>query len=437
VERKIEVDDLVPPNAMTISVGEGERRQPVYLLLDTSQDTVGAPIEAVSRGVEQFKLDVQADAFARETIWVGVITFGGKAEFVTKGLIPIDQLVLPPLTAGGQDVLGEALQLLGQSLDQDIRPPTKGGSRGDWRPLVFILLASEPTDDWREPREKILQRERTKIGKAVTVGCGPYINPQNLKDIAIGGMFSMDNDDASFKALFQWIDQEQIGLSIIAKPPIIDFGCVPPGTSPCTTVRIEGGPAKATANNIWIQVTPAEIGKESTDVEVALKNGSDGDLIWDILHIQGDNDEIDIPVICWWDETLSHSLKEPIPKMDAKEAVKSVAPEQQKDEALNDSVSATGEIESANSLVAKKSALASVSGRTYIALTCPYCGRNLRYDSDNKIWLKCDKCTGVRVIISVPQRVASETRLGIEKDGKKILRDLWEVITGKQKWNLK
>lgn len=193
------------PEPMKISVGEGERRLPVYLLLDTSGSMTGAPIEAVRRGVEQFKLELQGDTFALETAWIGIITFGGRAEFVSKGLVPFDQFVPPPLNAGGQTPLGQALWLLIESLDNDLRRPVKGGPKADWRPLVYILTDGEPTDDWREPREKILQREKAKICKVVTVGCGPYINPQNLRDIAIGETFNMDNDNASFQALFEWI----------------------------------------------------------------------------------------------------------------------------------------------------------------------------------------------------------------------------------------
>ena len=193
------------PEDMKISVGEGERRLPVYLLLDISGSMAGAPIEAVRRGLEQFKLEVQGDTYALETAWVGIITFGGRAEFVTKGLIPFHEFIPPQLTAGGQTPLGQALWLLIESLDKDLRRPVKGGLKGDWRPLVFILTDGEPTDDWREPREKILQREKAKVCKAITVGCGPHINQQNLRDIAIGETFNMDMDNASFHKLFEWV----------------------------------------------------------------------------------------------------------------------------------------------------------------------------------------------------------------------------------------
>jgi len=63
---------------MDVVAGEGIRRLPVYLLLDTSGSMVGAPIEDVRRGVEQFKREIQEDIFSRETVYVGVIKFGGE-----------------------------------------------------------------------------------------------------------------------------------------------------------------------------------------------------------------------------------------------------------------------------------------------------------------------------------------------------------------------
>lgn len=208
---------------MKVAVGEGMRRLPVYLLLDTSGSMAGAPIEAVRRGVEQFKSELKQDAFAKETVWVGVITFGGEAEFVTKGLLPVDSFVdsFQPtaLSANGQTPLGQALWLLNESLDKDVKSAVKGGEKGDWKPLVFILTDGQPTDDWQEPREEILKRERRKVLNVITVGCGPYINQQNLKDIAIGPAFNMGSDDASFRALFKWVTQTTVGATKAVTQP--------------------------------------------------------------------------------------------------------------------------------------------------------------------------------------------------------------------------
>jgi len=192
---------------MKVAVGEGIRRLPVYLLLDTSGSMTGAPIEAMRRGVELFKQEGEQDTFVKETVYVGVITFGGAAEFVTRGLIPFDDFEPPPLPASGQTPLGQTFWLLIESLDKDVKAPVKGKEKGDYKPLVFVLTDGMPTDEWQEPHNEILKRQAKKVVNIITVGCGPYINQQNLKDIATGPTFNMDNDDASFKNFFQWVTQ--------------------------------------------------------------------------------------------------------------------------------------------------------------------------------------------------------------------------------------
>jgi len=192
---------------MDVALGEGIRRLPVYLLLDCSGSMAGAPIEAVRRGVELFLQEVQSDPFARETVHLGVITFDSDARMITPGLVPIDQFQPPQLSASGSTSLGKALRVLRESLDRDVRPAVRGKEKGDWKPLVFILTDGEPTDDWQTPRQEILERQQRKVLNVITVGCGPHINEQNLRAIAIGPSFRMDNSEASFRTFFQWVSQ--------------------------------------------------------------------------------------------------------------------------------------------------------------------------------------------------------------------------------------
>jgi len=107
------------------------RRLPVYLLLDTSGSMAGSPIQAVRLGVEQFQKEVDSDPFAKESVYMGVITFGGEAQFVTKGLISFEDFLgefhTDSLSADGQTPLGQALWLLVESLDKDVKSSAKGG----------------------------------------------------------------------------------------------------------------------------------------------------------------------------------------------------------------------------------------------------------------------------------------------------------------------
>jgi len=206
-----------------VAVSEGVRRLPIYLLLDTSGSMAGAPIQAVRLGVEQFKKDAGSDSYAEETIFVGIITFGQEAQFVTKGLMSFDKFrddfQTDSLSANGQTPLGQALWLLSESLDKDVKGSVKGGEKGDWKPLVYILTDGEPTDDWKAAREAILNRQKKRVINVITVGCGPTINQQNLKEIAIGPTWNMGNDEASFKNFFQWVTQTAVTVAkSVSKP---------------------------------------------------------------------------------------------------------------------------------------------------------------------------------------------------------------------------
>lgn len=226
---------------------------------------------------------------------------------------------------------------------------------------------------------------------------------------------------------------------ISVEPLIIDFGCLQPGMGSKATIRVEGRPAKATINSKRIQIKPIEINEESTNIEVIIDAGSAGDLLWDRLHIQTDKGEIEIPIICWWDDILSQSLKESIPMIHAVAEETLLEPtmtEQQESAVSYDDISNTGDTESANSLMTEGHIPASTSERIYVARSCPWCGRNFRYDSDKKLWLKCEKCVGARRVVSLLLRVINEIKLGVQ-DGKKTIRDIWEVITGKQDWTLR
>ena len=198
---------------MNVSVGQGVRRLPVYLLLDCSRSMIGSPIEAVKRGVEQFTFDVNNDPCAREAVHVAVITFASQAHNATDGLVAISQFQPPPLVANGKTALGQALTLLMQSLDKDVIPVRKGAQKGDWKPLVFILTDGKPTDDWEAPRRQVLERSNRKVFNIVTVGCGTELNDQNLREIGIGATIMLDSSDHSFREFFQWISQSVVAKS--------------------------------------------------------------------------------------------------------------------------------------------------------------------------------------------------------------------------------
>lgn len=203
------------PEWAEVAVPGGERHLPVYLLLDTSGSMEGAPIESVRLGVEMFQREVSEDPFARDVVRVGVITFASDAQLVTGGLVPIANLQIPHLVASGVTRLDLAFRVLLESMDRDVKHPVKGGTKGDWRPMVFVLTDGRPTDEngnvtdrlWRPARDAVINRPRgqNKPSVIVAVGCGPDVDDETLKDISTGTAFRISGSGASFIALFQYI----------------------------------------------------------------------------------------------------------------------------------------------------------------------------------------------------------------------------------------
>lgn len=228
------------PEWANIQAGGGERRLPVYLLLDTSGSMAGAPIESVRQGLEQFQREVSSDAFAREIVKVGVITFGSDAEFVTGKLVSICEFQVPTLVAAGCTRLDLAFKLLLESMDRDVVKPVKGGRKGDYKPTIFVLTDGRPTDErgnetdslWQPARDAVVNRPSGQIRPSVVVavGCGPQVDDETLRAISTGTAFKMGTSEAAFAALFQYLTQSitssvQPGGNVDAP-----FGSIPPSS---------------------------------------------------------------------------------------------------------------------------------------------------------------------------------------------------------------
>jgi uncharacterized protein YegL len=186
------------------------RRLPVYVLLDTSNIMAGIPIQSLHRGLELLKNEIEADTMARETVSLGIITFGDeRAELLTNGLVPIGEFQVPEMKArGASRSLGQALILLNESIERDVKLAKRGESKGDWKPLVFILITGKPTDEWQSPRQAIKARQNRKVVNVITVGCGPKMDEQILKEIALGPSFQMeDMSEEAFPQFFEWVSQ--------------------------------------------------------------------------------------------------------------------------------------------------------------------------------------------------------------------------------------
>jgi len=204
------------------------RRLPVYLLLDTSGSMHGEPVEAVKNGVQTLLTTLKQDPYALETAFISVITFDSTARQV----VPLTDLLsfnLPPLVAQGATALGEALSLTAARIGSEVQKTT-AETKGDWRPLIFLMTDGVPTDDWRKGL-----RDFNAAKKAVVVACaaGHNADTQVLKEITEIVLQLDTADSSSIKSFFKWVSasisvgsqkvengkKEVIGLSDLPLPP--------------------------------------------------------------------------------------------------------------------------------------------------------------------------------------------------------------------------
>ena len=176
------------------------RKLPVYLVLDTSGSMYGEPIEAVKSGVQTLVNSLRQDPYALETAFLSIITFDSMA----RQLMPLSELVAfnpPDLPLGTTTALGAALKLLAERVDAEVTKTT-AETKGDWKPMVFIMTDGSPTDDWQAG---LAEFQKRKFGVVIACAAGSKAETKVLKQIT-DNVIALDTaDSASLQAFFKWV----------------------------------------------------------------------------------------------------------------------------------------------------------------------------------------------------------------------------------------
>lgn len=232
------------------------RRLPVYLLLDCSESMAGPPLEAVEAGVASMLMALRKNPYAMETVHMSVITFDAKARQIVP-LTEICSMAPPRLTIRPGTRLGEALSLLADSMRREVVPTTPE-SKGDYRPLVFILTDGQPTDEWGPAAER-LRETRPRAANVYGIGCGDEVDFATLGRVADVCIHMRELSPEAFARFFVWMSASVQSMSIEAGDRL-NLDKVPPGEG---LYRVEPGrePAFVPGGRLFFHVKCRTTGK--------------------------------------------------------------------------------------------------------------------------------------------------------------------------------
>lgn len=186
---------------MALQDAQTSRRLPVFILADRSGSMAGEKIVQVNSGLQLLKSDLETEPRAVQTVWISVISFGDGGARVDVALTELMGFIPPSFTASGGTPMGEALRLLNQEIDNNVRM----GS--DYKPLVFLFTDGEPTDEWRSAAAAVKQRSQMKTANIIAIGCGSDVNLNTLKEISETVLHMSNVSSGQLQNLMAWISQ--------------------------------------------------------------------------------------------------------------------------------------------------------------------------------------------------------------------------------------
>ncbi len=185
-----------------------QSRCAVALLLDSSGSMAGEPIEELNRGVQTFFEEIRKDDFARFSVEVEMISFGGVAKRVApfisfaKGSEP----QCPELEADGQTPMGAAVEMALNDIEER-KKSYKDSGIPYYQPWLVIMSDGQPNDNWTAAAEKAKRLAEARKLIVICVGIGEQVDLDALAKLCPDSRPPKKLSELNFSEFFEWLSQ--------------------------------------------------------------------------------------------------------------------------------------------------------------------------------------------------------------------------------------
>lgn len=178
------------------------------LLLDTSGSmSNNGAINKLNEGVRKFKEQTMLDEIAQKCVDIAIVEFNTDAHIV-QDFIPLAELEVPVLKAGGSTSLGKGLEYA-MELVEKRKARYKEIGVPYYRSWIFIISDGEPTDDYTPAAVKA--REMAEKNKFVCWAVGvPGYSKKALQKVT-DRLFELT--DINFPTIFEWLSNSLVKVS--------------------------------------------------------------------------------------------------------------------------------------------------------------------------------------------------------------------------------
>ena len=208
-------DGLQPqsPQARSAPVIESplEPHMACIILIDTSDSMAGYPISSINKALQRLIAKIRMDEQASRRVDIAVVGYSTDA-YVIADFTPIAQIEEPfSFSAGGMTAMGAGIDLAVDML-YDRRDFYESMGTPVYRPWIFMVSCSSPTDDTDYAAYRILYEETRDSSdnlRFFALGAGYYDKTALLK---ITNRV-MELTDEDFESIFSWIGDSILRVS--------------------------------------------------------------------------------------------------------------------------------------------------------------------------------------------------------------------------------